>query len=162
MKIAVFLPSWIGDAVMATPAMRALRRHFSSAHIIGIMKPYVAGVFEASPWFDAIELTGAATRAQSFLALARRLRRHHIDLAVLFPNSFRAALIARLGGCRHRIGYARYGRSPLLTEALSPLRDSKQKLTPSPILDAYNLLAESAGCPPPRRRMELFTTKADE
>jgi heptosyltransferase-2 len=162
MKIAVFLPNWIGDAVMATPAVRALRRHFSSAHIIGIMKHYVAGVFEASPWFDAIELTGAGSRAQSFLALARRLRRHHIDLAVLFPNSFRPALIARLGGCRQRIGYARYGRSVLLTNAIPPVRDGRGRLTPSPIIDSYNRLARTAGCPLPSRQMELFITPDDE
>ena len=46
MKIAVFLPNWIGDAVMATPALRAVRKHFRGAHVVGVMKPYVAGVLE--------------------------------------------------------------------------------------------------------------------
>ena len=52
MKIAVFMPNWIGDAVMATPAVRALREHFAGAHLIGVVKPYVAGVLEGAPWFD--------------------------------------------------------------------------------------------------------------
>jgi heptosyltransferase-2 len=90
------------------------------------------------------------------------LRKQKIDLAVLFPNSFRSALIARLGGCRRRVGYARYGRSLLLTDLLQPLRDHRGRLLPSPILDAYNMLAERAGCPPPSRTMELFTTPRDE
>ena len=55
---------------------------------------------------------------------AWQLRRASIDLAVLFPNSFRSALAAWLGGCRRRIGYARYGRSLLLTDALEPVRDA--------------------------------------
>jgi heptosyltransferase-2 len=81
---------------------------------------------------------------------------------VLFPNSFRSALAAWLGGCRRRVGYARYGRSWLLTDALPPLRDRRGRLTPSPAIDAYNLLAERAGCPPPGCSMELYTTPADE
>ena len=52
MKIAIFLPNWIGDVVMATPALRALREHFAGAHILGIMRPYVADVLRGSPWLD--------------------------------------------------------------------------------------------------------------
>ena len=43
-RIAVFLPNWIGDVVMATPALRAMRDQFPSAEIVGIMRPYVADV----------------------------------------------------------------------------------------------------------------------
>src|SRR5581483_8819022 len=59
-------------------------------------------------------------------------------------------------------GYARYGRSPLLTDALPAIRDAAGHLTPSPVIDAYNLLAQHAGCQNPGHRMELFTTGADE
>src|SRR5262249_43380402 len=61
-----------------------------------------------------------------------------------------------------RIGYARHGRSLLLTDALPSVRDVRGQLMPSPVLDAYNRLAEHAGCPPVARRMELFTTLRDE
>jgi heptosyltransferase-2 len=160
MNVAVFLPNWIGDVVMATPALRALRNHFSRAQLIGVMKPYVAGVLEDGNWFDETLLTGGP--GQGVLAVAKELRRRRIDLAILFPNSFRSALTAFLGRCGRRIGYARYGRSPLLTERLPPLRDRVGRLQPSPVLDAYNLLAVQAGCPTPSRRMELFTTPRDE
>src|SRR5262249_25512589 len=79
-----------------------------------------------------------------------------------FPNSFRSALAARLGSCKRRIGYARYARSWLLTDALAPVRDEQGRITPSPTLDAYNRLAEAAGTPSPSKKMELFTTVADE
>jgi heptosyltransferase II len=49
-----------------------------------------------------------------------------------------------------------------LTDALQPVRDSAGKLTPSPVIDAYNLLAVRAGCPDPGPKMTLFTTPADE
>ncbi len=52
MNIAVFLPNWIGDAVMATPAVRALRDHYRGARMIAVVRPYVAGVFGGCDWFD--------------------------------------------------------------------------------------------------------------
>ena len=42
MKIAVFWPNWVGDAVMATPAVRALRAHFRDAHFIATSSGLVA------------------------------------------------------------------------------------------------------------------------
>jgi lipopolysaccharide heptosyltransferase II len=163
MNVALFLPNWIGDAVMATPAVRAVREHFRGARVVGVMRPYVADVLAGSPWLDdAIFLDPKGPLSHRWPSAAMKLRRRRIDLAVLFPNSFRSALVARLGGCRRRIGYARSGRSLLLTDRLRPIRDERGGFKPSPILDAYNRLAEAAGCPPPSRRMELFTTPADE
>jgi heptosyltransferase-2 len=162
MNLAIFLPNWIGDAVMATPALRALRQHFAGARIVGVMKPYVAGVLEGGDWFDEQLLYSGGPWRQGLLATAWQLRQRTIDLVVLFPNSFRSALIAWLAGCSRRIGYVRYGRGPLLTDGLSPVRDGRGRLTPSPILDAYNRLAEHAGCPRPTHRLELFTTPRDE
>src|SRR5207253_3804754 len=109
MRIAIFLPNWVGDVVMATPAVRALRDAHAGSHMIGILKPYVRGVVEGAPWFDDLMPADAGV-----LAIARRLRGERIDIAVLFPNTFRSALTAWLGGCRRRIGYRRYGRGPLL------------------------------------------------
>ena len=43
-RIALFLPNWVGDVVMATPALRALREHFQADELIGVMRPYVADV----------------------------------------------------------------------------------------------------------------------
>ena len=53
MKIALFLPNWIGDVVMATPTLRAIRKHYGGqAEIAGIMLPYVAPVLAGTPWLD--------------------------------------------------------------------------------------------------------------
>jgi heptosyltransferase-2 len=162
-NLAVFLPNWIGDAVMATPALRALRQHFAGARLVGVLKPYVAGVLEGAPWLDELVfLDSRGPLSRRWPAAAWALRRRRIDLAVLFPNSFRSALVARLGGCRRRLGYVRYGRGPLLTYRLAPVRDGRGRLVPSPVIDAYNHLAQAAGCPRPSYRLELFTTPRDE
>ncbi len=162
MRIAVFVPGWVGDAAMATPALRALRRRYPAASITAVGKPYVADVFAGGDWFDEYLCANGGPWSQGIVAVAWQLRRPKVDLAVLLSNSFRSAWTAWLGGCRRRIGYARYGRSPLLTAALLPRRDDRGRLVPSPVLDAYNRLAEAAGCAPPGTRMELFTTAADE
>jgi heptosyltransferase II len=163
MKLAIFLPNWVGDAVMATPALRALREHFTGAEFIGVLKPYVAGALEGAPWLDRLLfLNNRGPREQRWLSVALRLRRESIDIAVLFPNTFRSALVAWLAGCRRRVGYVRYGRGMLLTDRLHPIHDAQGQLRPTPIIDAYNLLAQHLGCPAPSYRMELFTTPGDE
>jgi heptosyltransferase-2 len=163
MNLAVFWPNWVGDAVMATPAVRALRQHYADAHMVGVLKPYIAGVVEGAPWLDAqVFLDGHGPASQRWPAVAAQLRRARIELAVLFPNSFRAAWVAWLGGCRQRVGYCRYGRSLLLTDRLQPVRDGLGRLRPSPVVDAYNQLALCVGCGDPGYRMELFTTPRDE
>ncbi len=163
MKIAVFLPNWVGDVVMATPALRALRDHFASARILGTLKPYVASVLEGAPWLDEqIFLSTDGPWSQRWLAVAARLRQERVELAILFANTFRSALVAQLGRCRRRVGYARHGRAPLLTDRLRPRRDEAGRLVPCPILDDYNRLVVEAGVPLPSRLMELFTTPDDE
>jgi heptosyltransferase-2 len=166
MNIAVFWPNWIGDAVMATPAVRALRAFFPQAHFLNLLRPYVAGVLEGSPWLGdpghRIVLDSKGPWANRWPAATKRLRRQRVDLAVIFPNTFRSALVAWLGGCRRRIGFARYGRGLLLTDRLHPRRDARGKRLPSPVIEDYNRLAEMAGCPPPGFRMELWTTADDE
>ena len=162
MNVAVFLPGWIGDAVMATPTLRVLRIHFHDGHIVAVAKPQVADLLDGGGWFDEVLLDRGGPGIGDLASVAWRLRKRAIDIAVLLPNSFRSALAAWLGGCRQRIGYARYGRSFLLTDALPPVQDEDGRRVPSPILDAYNQLAELAGCHAPPRRMELFTTANDE
>jgi heptosyltransferase-2 len=163
MKIAVFCPNWVGDAVMATPAVRAIRQHFAGAHIVGVLKPYVAEVFEGAPWLDSqLFLDAHGPSSQRCLTVAARLRQEKVELAILFPNSFHSALAAWMGGCRRRIGYDRDLRQCMLTDSLEPVRDDRGRLKPSPIIHAYNLLAEAAGCPAPSLQLELFTTTRDE
>jgi heptosyltransferase-2 len=161
MTIAVFLPNWIGDAVMATPALRALRERYRGRQLIGVARPYVAGVLEGAGWFDQVVL--AKPSMPGMLAAARVLRHLRPEIAVLFPNSVRSALTAWLGGCRRRIGMARdTWRRLFLTDVLEPVRDAAGRIVPSPVIDDYNRIAEAAGCAAPGHRMELFTTPADE
>src|ERR1700685_658424 len=53
-KILVVQPNWVGDAVMATPTLRALRALYPSAHISYLMRRYVKPMYAGMPWADQL------------------------------------------------------------------------------------------------------------
>src|SRR5262245_47017201 len=161
--IALFLPNWVGDVVMATPAIRAVRNHFPAARLFADCRPYVAATIEGAPWLDDVILFDKqGPRDRREVAVIRRLRREHVDAALLLPNSIRSAAVAALGRCRRRIGIDMYGRAFLLTAALKPVRDASGRRIPSPAIDEYNRIVMALGLPDPGHRMELFTTPSDD
>jgi heptosyltransferase-2 len=148
MRIAVFLPNWIGDVVMATPAVRALRKLAGpEGKLIGLMRPYVAEVLEGNEWLDSQILYRKPTNLLRVAAseVYQELQAARLDCVVLFTNSMRTAWIAWRSGAAMRIGYAGEGRSWLLTKRLPPLRANADGTQVSTI-DGYLRLAEAAGC----------------
>src|SRR5580698_3599334 len=142
MKVALFLPNWIGDAVMATPALRALRKKFAQAEMVAVLRPYVGDVLAGLDLVDRSIVLDPPDRDRRGGGLIRRLKQERFDLAVLFTNSLRTAWIAWRSGAKRRVGFARDGRNFLLTDALAPLSRS----VPNPVLDEYLRLAEYLGC----------------
>ncbi|MDX2038492.1 MAG: glycosyltransferase family 9 protein [Isosphaeraceae bacterium] len=163
-SIVVFCPNLIGDTVMATPTIRALREGYPRARLIAVLKPGVAATLDGSPWFDdRIPFDPRSTdRSRRTPAVIRALREIRPDISILLPNSFRSALLARLGGSRRVVGYARGGRGFLLTDRLVAPRDRSGRFEPVPIVGYYAELARAAGCRVESLRTELFTTEADE
>ena len=99
MKRAVWLPNWIGDAVMATPALRLLRDSDPDGKIIGIYRPPIADALAGTGLVDKMILDESrkVTWKQK-LAFVRQLRQEGCDEIVLLTNSLRTAAIARLAG----------------------------------------------------------------
>jgi heptosyltransferase-2 len=162
-RIAIFLPNWIGDVVMATPAVRAVREAFPAAELAAVCKPYVADVLAGSPWFSrTFFLDKRGPRERRLFAVGRQLREWKLDAALLCPNSFRPALVASLGGAKRVVGFARYCRGWMLTDKLHAKAGARGRFVPSPVIDDYNRLAVALGTPDPGHRMELFTTSQDE
>lgn len=164
MRIVVFLPNLIGDTVMATPTLRALRQQFPDAHLAGVIKPSVAPTLHGSAWLDQTILHDprSTDRSRRFLGLIWKLRKRPFDVAVLLPNSFRSALQARLGGARRIVGYDRGGRGFLLNDRLTPPRSPNGRFEPTPVVNYYLALAHALGCPTDSRQLELFTTEKEE
>ena len=120
---------------MATPTFDCIRRNLPEARLIGLIRNYARGVIADGPWFDDIVEKNDKTIG-GIIDLIPRLRRLHADLAVILPNSFRSALIARLAGVRKIFGYRRNGRTALLTGGPQPRRDN-HRITPRPMVEYY-------------------------
>src|SRR5205085_7859263 len=94
-KILVVQPNWVGDAVMATPMLRALRELYPEAEISYLLRRYVKPVYTGMPWADRlITYRTGKTKAKAgkgLFDLAARLRSAKFDLAILLPNSFKTA-----------------------------------------------------------------------
>jgi heptosyltransferase-2 len=163
-RICVFLPNWLGDVIMATPALRAIRRHFGPhARIVGVMRPKLAGLLAGTAWLDEEWYFDPRARQSEMrsLPLLEGLRRERFDLAVLFPNALRAALLAWLGGTQERVGYVRNGRGPLLTGKVYPKRENG-RILPKPMVNYYLRIAEALGCGPESPRLELGHTAEED
>lgn len=162
-RILVILPSWVGDVVMATPTLRALRAGYPHARITWLMRRYLKPLVRGCPWADRL-LTFRPDR-DSPVRLGMKLRAGRFDLAMLLPNAFKSALIARLSGAGRIVGYARDGRSLLLTDRLAVPNRVGGKLVPYPTLDYYLHLVEhlgiSVGTTNAARAMQLFVTDAE-
>lgn len=103
---------------MSLPALRALRERFPAAKISILAKPWVGDLYAREPFCDeAIPYTATGIGAK--IRAARELTSRRFDCAILFQNAFDAAAITWIARIPERIGYARDGRSPLLTHAVT-------------------------------------------
>ncbi len=159
-RIVVRCPNWVGDLIMAIPALRALREGFPGAEIALLLKPHLAELMAGSPWHDRViplEIYGASRRRGRLARAARELRAERFDLGVVLPNSFSAAWILWRAGVPRRAGYARNGRSLLLTDRLPPPREGGV-IVPAPMQRYYLDLVARLGCPSRGTELSLFVT----
>jgi heptosyltransferase-2 len=115
--MVVFAPNWLGDAVMALPAIADVQRAASDTVVEVAARPAIAPLFELVPGIgQVVTIAGRAAAVEA-------LRQGRYDAALLLPNSFNAALLARRAGIPERWGYRADLRGPLLTRAATrPVR----------------------------------------
>lgn len=124
-RLVIRAPNWLGDAVMALPAMGALRATFAGAHLAVAATPSVAPLFE--------EETSARQDRVIVLSDSRSdiaaLTAGGFDTIVLLPNSFRSAWTARRAKIPERWGYSAGFRRWLLTRAVARPRERVHQST---------------------------------
>ena len=121
MRILIRATNWVGDAIMALPALRAVRGKFADASIAIVARPYVADIYRDQAICDeliACDPNGEHRGWKGKELLGKELRARNFDVALLLQNAFDAAWLAWRAGVPERIGYARDGRSFLLTKAI--------------------------------------------
>ncbi len=150
-KILVRVNNWIGDVVMVSPAMRALRRRFPDAEVTLLAKTWVLEALRASPYYDRLleyDDSGRHAGVPGRLRLIQELRRERFDLAVLFQKAFEAALLARAAGIPIRVGYRTDRRGWLLTR---PLEEPSGRHH----VEHFLGIVESLGCDTADRRLSF-------
>ena len=143
----------MGDAVLATPALRAIRNHYSDSSIYFYANKVVKEVLWPCGfndyWLD--QDTGCPFKT------ARQLKKYKFRQAILLKNSFNSALAIFLAGIESRVGYARDFRSLLLTEKLYPPKLPTGKFKPQSMVKYYTAPAVWLGCDIQDDQLELAT-----
>ena len=149
---------WIGDMVLLTPALRALRKTYPDAHIAMLLSPIVAGLMAEHPYLDELIVYDKRRENKGFCALwrlAQSLRRTKFDLAVvLHPNSVRSALISYLAHIPERIGTRISGRGIFLTKTVVDRTDIHE-------VERYLRILKLIGVDEPDRKLEFWHTPED-
>jgi heptosyltransferase-2 len=131
----VLAPNWLGDAVMALPAVQALRDAFPAARLDIAARASIAPLFALTPLADRV-----LTLQRGPVDLAA-IRSGAYDTAILLPNSFASAMLVWRAGIAERWGYRGDGRAWLLTKAIAPPAAVHQ-------IDYYQHLVAACGCSP--------------
>jgi heptosyltransferase-2 len=107
-RVLIFAPNWLGDAVMALPAIADVRRGSPHATIVVAARKSVAPLFGMVRDVDEVIPLGSLTESIGTDA----------DVAILLPNSLRVAVVAARAGIPERWGYRTDWRGMLLTRAI--------------------------------------------
>ncbi len=117
--LVILAPNWLGDAVMALPAIADVRRGAPAATIVVAARPAVAPLFDLVPEVDrTIVLHRQARGMSAWRSLGSELAARDFDTALLLPNSVHAALVVSRAGIPERWGYRTNWRGTLLTRAV--------------------------------------------
>ena len=142
-RVVIRLPNWLGDAVMALPALTAVRHAYPRAHLALAGVPSVTPIFEESTAAGPQQLVAVEKKAET-----ATLRSGAFDVVILLTNSFRTAWAARRAGIHERWGYAAGGRGPLLTRAVRRPRGERHHS--EYYLELVRALGLEASSSPPR------------
>jgi heptosyltransferase-2 len=157
-EILIWLPSPMGDAILCTPALRAIRNHFKTCKITFLATDVVRSVLSPCNFNDK----WLEQKDNNPFAIAKKLKEYKFLYAILFKNSFASALTVYLAGIPWRVGYVREWRGFFLTEKLYPLKLRNGKFKPISMVEYYLAIARWLGCKNNERNLELLIDPEDK
>jgi heptosyltransferase-2 len=127
-KIAIRVPNWLGDSLMATPAILRAREIYPQARLTLVARPAFAAFWKSFPGVDSVfilDSKGSHAGLWGFWKAARELKQQKFDAALTLPLSFSSAFLFFAAQIPLRAGYAAEGRSLFLTRAV-PLERARR------------------------------------
>ena len=114
-RILVIQFRQIGDVLLSTPVLRALRQHYPQSYMAFLTEPSPGRVLQGNPYLDAVIIRPRHTTWRQQWQLWRQIRRQRFDLVIDLIGNPRSALLTYLSGAKHRLAFARLPRSLLYT-----------------------------------------------
>lgn len=153
-KILMRLPSWVGDVVMCTPAMRAVRKAYPDAEIVVEGKDYQADLVMGLDSVDRY-LEDPGQKPKDIWGRSRLLKKENFDWAIVFGESERVAAAPFLARIPVRAGYGRgFLRRSLLTHDIPRPKDDEGKLLAFSMIQRYLNITRMLGIPDDGDEME--------
>ncbi len=121
LNIIVRMPNWLGDIVMATPVLKAIKTQFPKCRLTAMCQYPGSMLLAHDPHLD--ELFAFKKQKPLFFrrdqqrSITEKLRIGNYDLGILLTNSVSSAWWFYQGGVKKRVGYGRFFRRILLTDA---------------------------------------------
>jgi heptosyltransferase-2 len=141
-RILIRASNWLGDSIMSIPAIRAIKAGRPDAHVTVLTPGKLAPIWKLIPEVDDI----ICLTTKSLFATVRLIRqKSRFDVAIVFPNSLRAALEVWVSAVPRRVGYRGHCRSLLLNQIL------RERRTPGPPQhqsERYLRIARDCGAAP--------------
>ncbi len=109
-RILIIRTDRVGDVVLSTPVIRALRAAFPEAYLAMMVRPSNRELVEGNHDLNEVILfdkEGAYRSWPATLRFARELKKHRFDTAIILHSTNRVILLTWLAGIRRRVGYAR-------------------------------------------------------
>lgn len=154
-QITALLFRRIGDSLIATPALRALKKGCPESHITVITEPQAARVFHLNPWIDSVHVV---KRSPSIYLLTRTLRRNgQPDSTIDFLSDPRSAAAGLLCGSKNRVGFAYPGRKWCYTQTVAVQNEAR------PVYSARHkvMLVEALGIKSDGLKTEFYLKESD-
>tara|TARA_B110000438_G_scaffold249319_1_gene252526 strand:+ start:560 stop:1561 length:1002 start_codon:yes stop_codon:yes gene_type:complete len=121
MKIGIFSPNWIGDAVMSLQFINRLHEEYPNDELIIVSKSWVKAVYKNHPYIDHV-ISFPSNKLKGIINTINNGRKLHnikFDILYVLPDSFRSAFISSLSRAKKRIGYSGQLRNIFLTDPIN-------------------------------------------
>jgi len=151
MKILIRLPNWLGDVVMSTAFLNAVRQLYPDATIDVIIKKELSSVASLIPGINTIHAFSKQDNPGlgGVYRFGKSLRAEKYDLFFTLPDSLSAAVMGKATGAKKRIGFSKEGGFFLLTKVCRKPKNVHR------VDEYFSILEQFSGKPVSEKKVEL-------